>query len=65
MKTTRFTYALLLGIGSIFSIFHPAKPFPAVGKGARADYENLSNDMKNIGNDFRRAMQQVSENGRT
>lgn len=51
MKTTKFTHALLLGIGSIFSIFHPAKPFPAVGKSVRADYENLQKDMTRLTQD--------------
>lgn len=43
--------ALLLGIGSVFSIFHPAKAAPNL-----SDYENLRRDMHSIGKDFQQAI---------
>ncbi|MFK7642872.1 hypothetical protein ACI43T_10300 [Neisseria oralis] len=45
-------YALLFGIGSLLSLYHPAKAAP---KGSQAE------DLKNIGGDFQRAMQRVEK----
>lgn len=43
----RYLYAVLLGIGSLLNLYHPAKAAPKGG---------LADDLKNIGNDFQRAM---------
>lgn len=63
--TKKHFYAFLLGIGSVLSIFHPVKAVANTGNHMATDQENLRNDMNNIGNDFRRAMQQVSDYERT
>ena len=43
-------YAVLLGIGSLLSLFHPAKTIVQT---------NPADDLKNIGGDFQRAMQKA------
>lgn len=45
-----YLYAVLLGIGSLLNLYHPAKAAPKGG---------LTDDLRNIGNDFQRAMQKV------
>ncbi len=45
-------YAVLLGIGSLLSLFHPAKAIAQT---------NPADDLKNIGGDFQRAMQKAQK----
>lgn len=45
-------YAVLLGIGSLLSLFHPAKTIVQT---------NPADDLKNIDGDFQRAMQKMQK----